>query len=315
MNTYSYSSHPHAAPAPGKKHYRPNSDPLSTLTLMSDPRVVRGNTHSLALKMSKAKAELSKSATNIPTRGQIETTFECQPTYQYEVKSFTNNEIDSNLYLVAKDDLPVKTKEVDSQTNEFLKAPSEGEYVPRKTGVDRATQVEDVNDLFSFDVEVEPMLEVIVEKTITQALYEVQTEEEITSLQVAVQEFKHVQQEEALWIKTLEEKAIAEDRRMRDLINSREDAKEQELQSLKTIAGLQMMKQVLPSIIESVINEKFADKGPSGWRDPVRIQGERKVLPIFVKGTTETLDKYTAANAVVDGQWPIGSLYVRIECK
>jgi hypothetical protein len=52
--------------------------------------------------------------------------------------------------------------------------------VPKKTGVDASTVVQE--DLFGFDSEVEPLLEVLTKKTLDQALLEVEHEEELTSI-------------------------------------------------------------------------------------------------------------------------------------
>ena len=50
-----------------------------------------------------------------------------------------------------------------------------------KTGLERDTQIEE-GDLFDFDFEVEPMLEVLVGKTLEQGLMEVMEEEELATL-------------------------------------------------------------------------------------------------------------------------------------
>ena len=55
-------------------------------------------------------------------------------------------------------------------------------YVPSKTCVDRAVQV-DVRGLFNFDYEVEPLLEVLVGKTLETAELEVAEEEEMSELE------------------------------------------------------------------------------------------------------------------------------------
>ena len=58
--------------------------------------------------------------------------------------------------------------------------PEEPPYVPKKTGIDAETQIE--SDLFDFDYEVAPMLSVIVDKTLEQALLEVEEEEELRAI-------------------------------------------------------------------------------------------------------------------------------------
>jgi hypothetical protein len=55
-------------------------------------------------------------------------------------------------------------------------------YVPRKTGIDAATQIEDEDNLFSFDTEVAPLLSVLVGKTMEQALMEVEEYAELEAI-------------------------------------------------------------------------------------------------------------------------------------
>jgi hypothetical protein len=69
-----------------------------------------------------------------------------------------------------------------SQTSAFVPRPEAPPYVPRKTGVDRATQIEPEDHLFDFDREVEPLLDVLVSKTLEQSLLEVNREEELAHL-------------------------------------------------------------------------------------------------------------------------------------
>ena len=59
-------------------------------------------------------------------------------------------------------------------------------FIPKKHGVDKETQVE--GDLFDFDFEVEPILEVVVGKTLEQALMEVLEEEELAAIRAHEQQ-------------------------------------------------------------------------------------------------------------------------------
>ncbi|XP_047985764.1 radial spoke head protein 3 homolog [Leguminivora glycinivorella] len=71
--------------------------------------------------------------------------------------------------------------EVGVQTDLFQDRPATPLYVPAKTGADAATQIYP-GDLFDFDLEVSPILEVLVGKTTEQALAEVAQEEELATL-------------------------------------------------------------------------------------------------------------------------------------
>jgi radial spoke head protein 3 len=68
-----------------------------------------------------------------------------------------------------------------TQTDAFLDRAPSPLYIPRKSGLDAATQILE-GELFDFDYEVTPILEVLVGKTIEQALMEVHEEEELKML-------------------------------------------------------------------------------------------------------------------------------------
>ena len=94
----------------------------------------------------------------------------------------------------------IEEADVQTQTDAFLDRPPTPLFIPAKTGLDVATQIQegDVSivmnitssmmyvvlflQLFDFDLEVKPILEVLVGKTIEQSLVEVMEEEELANL-------------------------------------------------------------------------------------------------------------------------------------
>jgi hypothetical protein len=68
------------------------------------------------------------------------------------------------------------------QTDEFVEKPPTPPYVPKKTGIDKVTQIEDY-DLFDFDREVQPILNVLLTKTVEQSILEVEEETELSEIQ------------------------------------------------------------------------------------------------------------------------------------
>lgn len=54
-----------------------------------------------------------------------------------------------------------------------MKKPPSPKYIPKKTGIDTATQVEDL-ELFDFSREVRPIVNVIVTKTLEQSMLEIE---------------------------------------------------------------------------------------------------------------------------------------------
>merc|ERR1719191_1158518 len=75
----------------------------------------------------------------------------------------------------------VEEDTAEAQTDELLPEAPPNEYLPQKTGIDVFTQVED-GELFDFNVEVEPLLDVLVNKTLEQSLMEVEEEHELEAM-------------------------------------------------------------------------------------------------------------------------------------
>jgi hypothetical protein len=71
--------------------------------------------------------------------------------------------------------------DMSTQTDAFLDRPASPLFIPKKSGDDVATQIEQ-GDLFDFDIEVQPLLDVIVGKTLEQAIFEVLEERELFAL-------------------------------------------------------------------------------------------------------------------------------------
>lgn len=101
----------------------------------------------------------------------------------YEIKPAANPRIEPNLNFFLKDSQNEKPQEVNIkiQTDEFKPKPPEPQYVPKKTGVDSSTQVEQ-NELFDFDREVEPILNVLIMKTLEVSSLEIEEEQELMKM-------------------------------------------------------------------------------------------------------------------------------------
>ncbi|XP_041976164.1 radial spoke head protein 3 homolog B [Aricia agestis] len=99
--------------------------------------------------------------------------------------------------------------EIGVQTDLFADRPSTPLYVPAKTGADAWTQIYP-GDLFDFDTEVQPILEVLVGKTAEQALAEVAQEEELEALREQQRRYRELRDAERAERRRLEE----QDRRL-----------------------------------------------------------------------------------------------------
>ena len=267
IGAYTHSASPQAVKS-GKKKYREN-DPIAPLSLMSDPRVIRGSTTNLVkgiINQGKQKnpvLRLKKDDDNnnsMPPSGR--------PTYSFDVPGFTADEINLDRYLTDGIDHEQKyLKQVmnSTQTDEFKEKPPTPPYVPRKTGIDGSTQVEDVTELFDFDVEVTPMLEVIVAKTLEQALFELNAEEELKRIENDIGIFNEKRAKDVEEMKALEKKTRESLKSKEMKLNEERKRKNNENNFRSRAAGAEMIRQLLPSIQNEIISE-FIESGT--WTDP-----------------------------------------------
>ena len=86
-------------------------------------------------------------------------------------------EVDHQYFIAGQKDIKPSDSEVSAQTDVFLPKPPDPVYVPKKTGRDMHTQIED-GDLFNFNVEVQPILNELTSKTLEQALLDEESEME-----------------------------------------------------------------------------------------------------------------------------------------
>lgn len=89
-------------------------------------------------------------------------------------------DIQTDLYLEELADV-IPEADISTQTDSFLDRPASPIFIPKKSGDDVATQIEQ-GDLFDFDIEVQPLLDIIVGKTLEQAIFEVLEERELAAL-------------------------------------------------------------------------------------------------------------------------------------
>lgn len=97
-------------------------------------------------------------------------------------------DIQTDAYLEELTDKVAETT-CETQTDVFYDRPLSPVFIPKKSGEDIETQIDD-GELFDFDYEVKPLLEVLVGKTLEQALMEVMEETELASLRAHQRAFQ-----------------------------------------------------------------------------------------------------------------------------
>lgn len=319
--SFEYGSIPQPAPSKMKQSkYRDHIDgkDRAELTLMSDPRVVRGSTFALARKIAIAKEEeekekakenqpknetyFSKSAKVNPSSSSSSSSVsKSQPSYHFDVKPYVNPSIDISSYLVEPEDPNrPRPKNIYSQTDVFAKRPPTPEYIPRKTGIDNSTQIEGNGcwgELFDFELEVAPIVEVIVLKTLEQALFEVNSEEELVGLEKEAKRFESDKQQELAWMLQKQQEEIQEQKRHKEVMKEL-DQKLSEISAVKKmVGGLQFMQQLLSGVVDAINDELYQN---NTWRRPEQVFVKEVTLEQAEGEMLRRHNAYLAAQVVVD---------------
>ena len=103
-----------------------------------------------------------------------------------------------------KEILPTpETFDMEVQTQDYIDLPQIPLFKPEKRGEDAGTQIEK-GELFDFDEEVEPIINVLTYKTLEEARMEVLEEEEIKEMKRQMQDFEKVRNRELEIVQKLE---------------------------------------------------------------------------------------------------------------
>ena len=295
---FEHSTAPKSVKPSQSRKYRGDEgeDPLP---LSSDPRVIRGSTVALAKKVAAAK--MTKKASSVKmsrSMGSAQMLQENRPMYNFEVMGHVGDDIDLREFLVSKDDgVPTQQKDVSNQADIFKARPPSPEYVPRKTGIDCDTQVEDVRELFDFDAESDPIVNVIVAKTLEQALFEVRHEEEVLALEQVATDFQEQKRLELEWQKMKEQQTLDEYNDHNKLVQAREEEKRYEYKVKSVVGGVAMMRQLMPGLIDGAAEELYVD---GTWRRPERAEVEDLFMVDSKKALRHNYDTRGMAQKMVE---------------
>merc|ERR1719352_1247177 len=144
--------------------------------------------------------------------------------------------------------------EAETQTDFLLDRPPSPLFMPAKVGVDIETQIEE-GELFDFDREVEPVLEVLVGKTLEQSMMEVLEEEELESIRRHQEEFEQLRNAELLEVQRME---AAEKRRADEVgrrLQQMRSQKEQDAEVMRKVLSRAMARQYLGGLKEKALQQ------------------------------------------------------------
>jgi hypothetical protein len=186
--------------------------------------------------------------------------------------------------------------EADTQTDAFHDRPPSPLFVPQKIGVDVQTQILD-GDLFDFDLEVEPIIEVITGKTLEQALMEVLEEEELANLRHHQDEFDRIRNAE-----------LAETQRMEAAEKRRYEEKQRRLKqevermdSEASVASKVAARTFAKSYVGDLVGDVFSGLADAGYfYDPLEKEVETEFMPWLIAEATAQLDNVRTERSLVD---------------
>lgn len=301
---FSYAAAPH--PVKPRNKFRSIGDEAG-LTLMSDPRVRRGLTLKSTAQGAAARGEGASVSPQSPARStgarhaaQADRhAGPSQPTYSFEVAGFSGSEFNLDQYLVASDELKNNNQNESCQTDEFVPLPPPAAYVPRKTGVDTYSQVEHQHELFDFNSEVKPVVDVIVKKTIEQALFELSSEEELKTLQSEINKFNIERETEARWIHLKEQETIEDNKFKERERSGRVRLLAEECAVRRRVAAAEAMRQLIPGLLDAAARDLLREKV---WKDEGKELASAAVVPLIVASAGHAAELYAAAAGMVEGE-------------
>ncbi|XP_063079839.1 radial spoke head protein 3 homolog [Engraulis encrasicolus] len=299
---YTFSSRPR--PVQNRTKYRQRlaneeDEPPNYGNIMYDRRVVRGNTyaqHVLPLNVQPDPVDLQRqqeARRGVLARKRAKEHF--RPRTPQPVEGRKNIDVQTELYLEELCDRAPETS-VECQTDAFLDKPATPLFIPAKTGKDVATQIQE-GELFDFDIEVQPMLEVLVGKTMEQSLLEVMEEEELASLRQQQRAFQELRNAELVEVQRLEEQERRhrqeKDRRLRQQQEVLDHQREVAEKVAARAFAQQYLTDLLPSVFTSLREHGF-------FYDPVERDLETCFLPWLMDQMSEDLEKRAACRTLLD---------------
>ena len=255
MPAFEHASAPRAITT-GKGKYREDSSMLLPTNIMKDPRVAKGSTYSAHhLKVKEEAAKIVESGGGEERRRRK--VKKKETIYDFKLRESSRNELDLAPYLVEQV-APIAVSTVETQTAEFLPRPDSPEFVPMKTGIDVGTQLHD--EVFDFDAEVDPLLQVIIGKTMEQALLEVESEAELSALEDECEKLGDEKKKEEERIQRMEAEAGKVWRAKKDKVKQEVEFARAQDEVRAKVAAVRYMREFLPVALQDIYKQKIDEK-------------------------------------------------------
>lgn len=294
--SYSFSTEPRAV-ASKRSAYREDEyrGEEKSGNLMYDRRIVRGNTHA-AQVVDHQQAErmaASQASQSRKMRGRMNAML--PPGTPPPVDGRSHIDVQTENYL---EELADKVPEVneETQTEAFMDRPPSPIFMPTKVGLDAATQIED-GELFNFELEVEPILEVLVGKTLEQSMQEVLEEEELANIRAHQEEFEQQRNAELAEVQRLEAEEKRKEEEKKRRVTQAAKRAEEEAALHEKVSARAFAKEYLNDLHSNVFG-KLMDAGH--FYDPVSKEVADSFLPWLKGELTKKIEKRSAAEGATE---------------
>ncbi|GMI09106.1 hypothetical protein TrRE_jg6514 [Triparma retinervis] len=302
---YDFSSAPQSVPikrnAAAAKYRDDEENMLSAgNNIMFDSRVVRGNTYAAQVVTQEQQRQQQVYNRNEKARqGRLEAKRlqgMAPPGTPPPVDGRAHMDVQTENFLEELTDRPIEAT-VETQTEAFLDRPPSPLFVPAKNGEDKETQIES-GDLFDFDLEVEPILDVLVGKTLEVSMLELMEEEELAAIRAQQEKFEMMRNAELSEVQRLEYEAkrkFAEKQRRK---KQEREFKEAQDELKEKVAARAFAKGYLSDLHANVF-ESLEETGH--FYDPVRKEVGEVFLPWLMGEVSTSLTAVAQAYAAADG--------------
>ena len=275
--------------APGnniKNIYRPNNNPVQVNpgTYITFSERVEQSPYLISLeqknpKNNKKKAKKKEINSYISNKDKL---FIPKPERVHQGINIFRNLIEEEKKIVMVD-LGIQSDEI-----EYDEIENEKKFLPQKLGKDEATQIMD-GDLFDFDKDVQPLLTVVVGKTLEQSMLELEQEQEIENLKQDKLMYSKKRNDDSKRIKNLEEKEIQKkynnDAKKEIRKQTRETRKKTQKQLISRFISKTYLRDLVKNSYQDLIYRcQFRDYSNATVKDKTNfiiVSGSKKLHTVF----------------------------------
>lgn len=294
-----------------KPKYRQNEEKQNesfTNNIMFDSRVVRGSTYAPARRTSPLTPGF-KNTTRPSNKSPVRANIVTPSAHENYLRISTPEPVENRMHCAVQTDTYLedlrtkkkgekgeKEKDFATQTEAELDFPTAPLFTPVSSGYDVSTQL-NKHELFDFDLNVTPILNVLVEKSLEQALMEVCEEEEIKEIEENHRRYLH---EKNLQLSEVQRLVQKEERKQAELQRRLQQEKER-VQREKELAEKHAAQTAAKELLAQVSDDVLSNMHTQGhFYDPVRKEVEEIFLPFLLQQTAQHLQQYRLARDLID---------------